>query len=71
MHRGCCALFRCGFVLKDLFNLWISNYIHYKVYDEMTYPFPNSNGATVEVWEWIDNFISHFTGHVITSPYYD
>ena len=27
--------------------------------------FPNFNGATVEVWEWIRNFIPHFTGHVI------
>ena len=26
------------------FNLaWISNYIHYKVWDEITYPFPNFN----------------------------
>ena len=30
-------------------NLWISNYIHYKVWDEITYPFLNFNGATVEV----------------------
>ena len=29
--------------------------------DEITYPFPNFNGATVEVWEWISNFITHFT----------
>ena len=27
----------------------ISNYLHYKVWDEITYPFPNFNGATVEV----------------------
>ena len=32
---------------------------------EITYPFPNFNGTTVEVWEWISNFIPHFTGHVI------
>ena len=25
-----------------------------------------SNGAAVEIWEWIRNFILHFTGHVIT-----
>ena len=24
--------------------------------DEITYPFLNFNGATVEVWEWISNF---------------
>ena len=28
---------------------WISNYIHYNVWDEITYPFLNLNGATVEV----------------------
>ena len=26
-------------------------------WDEITYPFSNFNGATVEVWEWINNFI--------------
>ena len=25
-------------------------------------------GTTVEVWEWISNFIPSFTGHVITYP---
>ena len=28
---------------------WISNYTHYKVWDEITYPFLHFNGATVEV----------------------
>ena len=28
---------------------WISNYIHYKVWYEIIYPFLNFNGATVEV----------------------
>ena len=28
---------------------WICNHIHYKVWDEITYPFLNFNGATVEV----------------------
>ena len=27
------------------------------VWDEITYPFPNFNGATVEVWEWISSFM--------------
>ena len=27
------------------------------VWDEITYPFPKFNGITVEVWEWISNFI--------------
>ena len=30
----------------------------------MTYLFPNFNGATVEVWEWISHAIPHFTWHV-------
>ena len=51
-----------------LIPAWICNYIHYKMWDENTYPFPNFNGTTVEVWEWISNFIAHFTGHVITYP---
>ena len=35
---------------------------------EITYSFPNFNGAIVEVWEWISTFITHFTGYVITDP---
>ena len=31
------------------FTAWISNYIHYKLWDEITYPFLNFNGCTVEV----------------------
>ena len=42
-----------------------SYYIHYKLLDEITYPSLNFNGATIEVWDCISNFISHFTGHVI------
>ena len=34
---------------------WISKSISYKVWDEITYPFTNFNGATIEVWEWISN----------------
>ena len=30
------------------------------VWYEITCPFPNFNGATVEVWEWTSNFIPHF-----------
>ena len=37
------------------FNPSVSNYIKYKAWDDITYPFPNFNGATVEVWEWINN----------------
>ena len=30
-----------------LIPTWLSNYIHYKVWDEITDPFLNFNGATV------------------------
>ena len=30
------------------------------MYDEITCPFPNFNGCTIEVWKWIRNFIRHF-----------
>ena len=29
---------------------WITNYIHYRVGDEVTYPFQNFNGAAIEIW---------------------
>ena len=35
---------------------------------EITYPFPNINGGTVDVCEWMSSFIPHFTGHVIACP---
>ena len=34
--------------------------------DEITYPFPNFNGCTVEVWEWMSNFMPHLIGFVST-----
>ena len=43
---------------------WINKHIHYKVWNEITYQFPNVNDATVEVWEWISNSIP---GHVSSS----
>ena len=57
--------------LTFLIPAWISNYNHYKVWDEITYAFPNLNSVTVEVCEWINNLISQFTGHVITYPCWD
>ena len=63
-----------GPYLLTWFNLapaWISNYTHIKLWDYITYPFPNFKDATIEVMEWISNFIPHFTGHVITYPSLD
>ena len=48
---------------------WIYNHLPSKVYHN-TYPFPNLNGCTVEVWEWLDNFKSHFMLHVIPHPWW-
>ena len=36
-----------------LIPTWMNNYIHYKMCAEISYPFPNFNGATEEVWVWI------------------
>ena len=44
---------------------------HYRVWSEITYPFPNFYGAAVDVWEWISYFIPHFTGYVFTCPCWD
>ena len=48
---------------------WISNHMPRKV--EITYPFPNFNGCTVEFWELIINFIPLFIMDPITHPCWD
>ena len=45
--------------------------MHYKVWDEITYPFQNFDGAAVDVLGLINNFISHTSGRVVTYPYRD
>ena len=45
-----------------LITVWVSNYTHCKVWDEITYPYLNFNDCTV---------ISHFTRHVITYQCWD
>ena len=46
---------RAHFYLHGLtvFLAWISNHIHYTVWDEITYLFSNINGVALLVWEWI------------------
>ena len=34
----------------------ICKHMRSKVWEEITCPFPNSNGGTIEVWEWIISF---------------
>ena len=43
-----------------LIPVWINNYIRFKMCDENTYPSPNCNGAAVEVWEWVSDFITFY-----------
>ena len=50
---------------------WIRNHMHCKVWDEITFPFPNFNGFTVEVWKWISNMIPHFMMGVTTYAHRD
>ena len=40
------------------FEAWISNHIHYKVWDEITYPFLNFNGANI--LKMFENVIGSF-----------
>ena len=54
--------------LLTLIPALISNHTHYKMWDEITCLFPNFKGCNVEVWEWINNFITHFIMGVITYP---
>ena len=44
----------------------ISNHIPSKVWDAITYPFPNFKGWIVKIYEWISTFIPHFVIDPIT-----
>ena len=52
--------------LLTLISVWISNHTPNKVWDEITYPFSNFIGCTIEVWECIHKFTTHFIMNVIT-----
>ena len=78
IHKLSAILFRPHWIISlgpllltwiNSITAWISNHMLSKVGDEITYPFPNYNGFTVEVWEWISKFTSHFIMDVITYPY--
>ena len=60
-----CLFYSRGLALMPA---WISNHMSSKVWDGITYHFPNFSGCTVEVWQWISNFIPHFIMGVITYP---
>ena len=50
----------------NLIQTWIINHMSGKVLDEITYPFPNFDGETIEVWEWICSFIA--SGYQVVDP---
>ena len=54
-----------------LIPFWISNYIHNKVWGEITNPFANFNGGAIDVLEGIYNFNPLFIGHEVTYPCWD
>ena len=47
------------------------NHMPSKAWDEITYSFPNFNGAAFEVLELLSYFIPHFIRHVITHQCWD
>ena len=49
-------------------SAWMNNHTPSKKWVEINHLFPNFNGCTVEIWEWIINFIPHFVMAVITYP---
>ena len=49
-----------------LLCIYVSNYIHCEMYDEITYSSRNLNGASLEVWESISNFTPPITRLVIS-----
>ena len=51
-----------------LITAWINNSMLSKVWDEITHPFPNFSGCTVQVWEWVSCFIPHFIIESISYP---
>ena len=66
---GLCT-YHCVFIImvssqSNKLPAWISNHMPSKVWDQITYPFPNFNSWAVEVWEWISNVIPHFIMNVI------
>ena len=79
MNRGPGRDIACCMIRWDPFTnkvtIWnpaqMNDYINSKMWDEITHPFQNVNDAAIDVWEWIDNFIPHFTWRVITYPYWE
>ena len=54
----------------DLIPAWLYNHMPGKIWDGITYLFPNFNGSTVEIWEWISNCTAHIIMDMITNGRY-
>ena len=69
---NCIPLYLYLNIFKSLSSSQHGQVITYpvKTWDEITYPFPSLNGAAVEVWKWISNFIPCFIMDVIAYPCY-
>ena len=52
----------------DIVFTYLVTYITSRVWYEIIYPFPNFNGCTVEIWEYISFFIPYLINDVITYP---
>ena len=57
------------FVSEEIADIFRNYNIDYIVWDDITHPFPNFKGCTVEVWEWISNFIPYCARPIITYPF--
>ena len=45
-----------------------NNHTPSKVWDEIISPFPDFNGFLVDVWEYMNSFITHFKMDTVTDP---
>ena len=65
LHQGRFCWYRLTFILA-----WVRNHMASNVWNEVTYPIPNFNDVTIEVWELISNCIPRFIMDGITYPYW-
>ena len=57
-----------GAPFTDINWLTPQHHMSSEVWHEVTYPFPNFSGCTIEVWQRTSNFITHFIMEVIIYP---
>ena len=54
-------LFKYQMSMETKIPIICENYINRKMWNDITCVLQSFNGVAVEVWEWINNFTSHFT----------